>query len=69
MGSYGILIPQGLFYIDNEQKTPETNVNENNDKPNYSESAKSWGMTEEEYKRALEEAFENQGHDNYGGGL
>ena len=54
-------------YVDNEQKTPETNVNENNDKPNYSESDRPWGMTEEEFKRAIEEAFEGQGHDHYGG--
>ena len=45
-------------YVDNEQKTPETNVNENNDKPNYSESDRPWGMTEEEFKRAIEDAGE-----------
>ena len=54
-------------YVDNEQKTPETNVNENNNKPDYSESDRPWGMTEEEFKRAIEEAFEGQGHDHYGG--
>ena len=45
-------------YVDNEQKTPETNVNENNDKPDYSESDRPWGMTEEEFKRAIEDAGE-----------
>ena len=50
----------------NNTSTPETNVNENN-KPDYSESAKSWGMTEEEYRRALEKAADEYIPSHYGG--
>ena len=47
-------------------KTPETNPQTDNQ--NDVDLSKYYSdYTSEEYKRALEEAFEGQGHDNYGG--